>query len=129
MQAKILASCLLLVAVACDNRDEDLEREIRGICDTIQLGTTTIRQQSNAFGDLPEFISCENNLEPIPGQICAAGAVCQLRWQYLSNDCGPGGCTLVCDVRTENVANGGAPDLDTPICANRFLKQQPFVLP
>jgi hypothetical protein len=129
MQAKILASCLLLAAAACDNGDEDFEREIRGICDSIQLGTTTLREQSNAFGDLPLPISCESNLEPMPGEICTGGGggVCQLRWQFPSRDCGPGGCTLACDVRTENVANASPPGLDTPICASRFLKQQPFV--
>lgn len=128
MPAKIFAIGLVLALGACDNRDEDLEREVRGLCDQIVLGTTTLRQAAQLMGDLPVFITCRDDFEALANQVCPAEAsVCQLRYQFLSNDCGPGGCTFVCDVRTQDVASGGPPSLDTPICASRFITQQPFV--
>lgn len=127
MPAKIVAVCLLLGLGACDNSDEDLEREVRGLCDSIEVGTTTLGDAAQQMGT-PVFIECRNNFEPLPGQTCPAGSsVCQIRYQFPSNDCGPFGCTFVCDVRTEDVASGGPPALDTPICAQRFITRQPFV--
>jgi hypothetical protein len=130
MPARIVALGLLLGLAACDNRDDEVQDEVRRLCNEIQLGTTTLRQASASIGDVPVFITggCRSDLEPIPDQTCEAGAsVCQFRWQFLSNDCGPGGCTFACDVRTLDVANGTPPSFDTPICARRFLRQQPFV--
>lgn len=127
MRPRIFALALLLAA-ACDNRDEDFEREIRDICASLEIGTTTLLQGRQAFGDFEVFVDCRSDYEPLANQTCAEGPVCQLRWQFLSNSCGPGGCTLVCEVRTADVANGGPPPSSTTICARRFLDQQPFVL-
>lgn len=129
MSVRILALVSLLGIAACDNRDARLERDTRALCDAIQLGTTTLREASNSIGDAPVLVGpCRSDLEPIDGQVCTpGGSVCQLRWQFPSNDCGAGGCTFACDVRTEDVANGQPPPFDTPICAKRYLKQQPFI--
>ena len=131
MAARILALAVVLGISACDNRDEDFEREIRGICDSLELGTTTLQQGAVAFSEGPVLVQCgrtgtgPGDLLPLDGQTCEEGtSVCAWRYQFLTNDCGPGGCTFACDVRVPDAATG----LDTPICARRFLKQQPFVI-
>jgi hypothetical protein len=120
---------VLLALAACDNTDEEFEQEIRDICASLQIGTTTLLDGRQAFGEFEVFIECRSDFEPLANQTCEPGtSVCQLRWQFLSrSNCGQG-CALVCEVRTADVASGGRPPADTPICARRFLDQQAFVL-
>jgi hypothetical protein len=127
MRPRIVALAVLLAVAACDNRDEEFEQEIRDICNSLTIGSTTLLQGRQAFGEFEVFIDCRSDYAPLANQTCAEGPVCQLRWQFATNSCGPGGCTLVCEVRTADVANGGHPPAETPICARRLLDQQPPV--
>lgn len=134
MRLRIVALGLVVAIAGCGDRNEEIEQDIRDACNSLVVGQSTLRDGAVALGrdnGNPVFISCESNLLPLAGQTCSgAGPICQFRWQFLTNDCGPGGCTLVCDVRTESQSGGGPPTtLDAVICARRVLDEQPFVLP
>jgi hypothetical protein len=128
MRPRIVALALLFGVAACDNRDEEFEQEIRDICSSLTIGSTTLLEGRQAFGEFEVFIDCRSDYAPLANQTCAEGPVCQLRWQFqTTGNCGPGGCALVCEVRTADVNNGAQPPASTTICARRFLDQQPFV--
>jgi hypothetical protein len=128
MRPRIVALALRLSVAACDNRDEEFEQGIRDDCASLTIGSTTLLEGRQIFGEFEVFVDCRSDYAPLANQTCPEGPVCQLRWQFATNSCGPGGCALVCEVRTADVASGGHPPADTKICARRLLDQQPFVL-